>query len=142
MVIEGAYVGAKGTHLYLPLININPRDFNLIQGINGTITAVSQIPGEPQNGTTRTTSATPDTTLPDPLGRKDLLGNTLSIPLGSLATLYGGFNALNSFFNGGGNSIRHAAYVSVLRRVGTGLIVTGNYTYGRSIDDASDARNS
>lgn len=139
MVIEGAYVGAKGTHLYLPLININPRDFNLIQGINGTITAVSQIPGEPQNSTTRTTPVTPDTTLPDPLGRKDLLGNTLSIPIGSLASVYGGFNALNSFFNGGGDSIRHAVYVSVLRRVGTGLIVTGNYTYGRSIDDASDA---
>src|SRR5207248_5449541 len=67
------------------------------------------------------------------------LGNTLPIPLGSLASVYGGFNAVNSFFNGGGNSIRHAAYVSVLRRVGTGLIVTGNYTYGRSIDDASDA---
>jgi hypothetical protein len=138
-MIEAAYVGAKGTHLYLPLINQNPRDFNLIQGIYGAVAPVSSIKGEPQNSTTKNTPVTPDTTLPDPLGRTDLAGNVLQIPIGSLASQYGGFNALNSFFNGGGDSIRHAVYVSVLRRVGTGLTVTGNYTYGRSIDDASDA---
>jgi hypothetical protein len=139
MVLEGAYIGAKGSHLYLPLINENPRDFGLIQAINGAVVPVSSIAGEPQNSTTRTTPATPDTTLPDPLGRKDLLGNTLSIPLGSLASQYGGFNTLPSFFNGSGNSIWHATYISILRHVGTGLTLTGNYTYGKSIDDASDA---
>ena len=139
MVLEAAYVGAKGSHLYLPLINENPRDFGLVEAMNGAVVPVASIAGEPQNSTTRNTPATPDTTLPDPLGRQDLLGNTLSIPLGSLASQYGGFNTLPLFFNGGGNSIWHATYISILRRVGTGLTLTGNYTYGKSIDDASDA---
>lgn len=121
MVFEGAYVGAKGTHLYLPLLNINPRDFNLIQQIEVT-------PG-----------LGPDTNITDPLGRKDLLGNPISVPIGSFASKYGGFSTLPTFFDGGGDSIRHAAYVSFLRRLSNGLIVTANYTYGREIDDASDA---
>lgn len=139
MVLEAAYVGAKGSHLYLPLINQNPRDFSLIQDIEGAVVPVASIAGEPQNATTRSTPATPDTTLPDPLGRGDLLGSTLSIPLGSLASQYGGFNTLPLFFNGVGHSIWHATYISILRRVGTGLMFAGNYTYGKSIDDASDA---
>lgn len=137
MIVEAAYVGAKGTHLYLPLINVNPRDFNLIQAMEVAVVPGSAIPGTPSSA--KTAPVSPDTNITDPLGRKDLLGNAISIPLGSLASRYGGFNALSSYFNGGGDSIRHAVYVSILRRVGTGLTFTGNYTYGRSIDDASDA---
>lgn len=137
MVLEAAYVGAKGTHLYLPLININPRDFNLIQAMEVAVVPGSAIPGT--SSSAKNTPVSPDTNITDPLGRKDLLGNTLSIPLGSLASQYGGFNALSSYFNGGGDSIRHAAYINLLRRVTNGLLLTANYTYSRSIDDASDA---
>lgn len=43
------------------------------------------------------------------------------------------------FYDASANSIRHAAYVSVNRRVTNGLAFTANYTFGRSMDDASDA---
>src|SRR5262249_57793240 len=37
------------------------------------------------------------------------------------------------------NSIRHAVYVDVRRRMSDGLMFTANYTFGKSIDGASDA---
>ncbi|HEX7958371.1 MAG TPA: carboxypeptidase regulatory-like domain-containing protein, partial [Terriglobales bacterium] len=128
-VVEAAYVGAKGTHLYLPLININPRDFNLINAMENAVV----------RGSNSTTLITPDTTISDPLGRKDLLGSTLSVPIGSLASKFVGFNALSTSINGEGSSIYHGTYVSLLRRVSNGLLFTANYTYSKSIDDASDA---
>ncbi|HYW62046.1 MAG TPA: hypothetical protein VE865_02465, partial [Bradyrhizobium sp.] len=79
-----------------------------------------------------------ETTLTDPLGRKDLLGNTISIPWGSLATRFQGFNNLNQYFNSAGSSIRHAGYISLTHRT-RGLEMTANYTYSKSIDNASDA---
>ena len=42
-------------------------------------------------------------------------------------------------FNASGNSIRHAGTVSVRRRHTQGLSYTVNYTYGKGLDDASDA---
>jgi hypothetical protein len=121
-VVEAGYVGLKGSHLFLPLININPRDFNFVNTLESS--------GGTQNA---------DTNVTDPLGRKDLLGNALSIPLGSLATQYLGFNHLYSFYNTSGSSIRHAVYVSFNRRMLRGLTFTANYTYGKSLDNASDA---
>jgi hypothetical protein len=121
-VLEVAYVGSKGTHLYEPLINLNPRNVSTIEAI------------ESAGGTTNS-----DTNIADPLGRKDLLGNTLTVPLGSLASQYAGFNHLYLYYNAAGNSIRHGMYVSLNRRVSRGLSFTVNYTYGKSIDDASDA---
>jgi len=35
------------------------------------------------------------------------------------------------------NSIRHGGYVSVVHRVQRGLTFTANYTWAKSIDDAS-----
>ncbi len=119
-VLEVAYVGSKGTHLFMPLENINPRDFNYVETLAG------------QN-------LNPDTNVADPLGRRDLLGRVVSVPRASLATPYMGFNRLNIFYDTSANSIRHAGYVSVVRRMSSGLMVTANYTYGKSIDDASDA---
>jgi hypothetical protein len=122
-VLEVAYVGSKGTHLFLPLINLNPRDFNTIQAIEAS-----------GNATTNS-----DTGINDPLGRRDLLGNLISVPVGSYASQFAGFNHLYEYYNSAGNSIRHGMYVSFQHRVSRGLTLTAAYTFGKSIDDASDA---
>ena len=119
-VVEVAYVGNKGTHLYMPLVNINPKDINFVESL------------EAQNVNAETTFA-------DPLGRRNLLGAVVAIPRNSVTAPFFGFNNLFRFFDPSANSIRHAGYVDVRRRVSRGLTFTANYTYGKSIDDASDA---
>ena len=119
-VIELAYTGNKGTHLYLPLVNINPRNVDFVETL------------EAQN-------LSADTTFNDPLGRRNLLGAVITIPRGSVASPFFGFQNLNRYYDPSGNSIRHAGYIDVKRRVGRGLTFTANYTYAKSIDDASDA---
>ncbi|HLM58388.1 MAG TPA: carboxypeptidase regulatory-like domain-containing protein [Pyrinomonadaceae bacterium] len=118
--IELTYTGNKGTHLYLPLVNINPRDQDVVEFLAG------------QNLSTETTFA-------DPLGRRNLLGAVIAIPRGTVGTPFFGFSTLNRYFDPSGNSIRHAGYIDVRRRVRGGLTFTANYTFGKSIDDASDA---
>ena len=118
--VEVAYVGNKGTHLYMPLVNINPKDIGFVETLEG------------QNINSETTFA-------DPLGRKNVLGAVVAIQRNSVTAPYFGFNNLFRFFDPSANSIRHAAYVSVQRRMHKGLAFTANYTYGHSLDDASDA---
>ena len=119
-VVEVAYVGNKGTHLYMPFVNINPKDIGFVEFLEG-----SNLPAE--------------TTFADPLGRRNLLGATIAIPRSSVTSPFFGFNNLFRFFDPSANSIRHAGYVDFRRRVSRGLTFTANYTYGKSIDDASDA---
>lgn len=119
-MLEVAYVGSKGTHLFMPLVNINPRPFSYIDALEGA-------------------NLNPDTGVTDPLGRTDLLGSPLSVPRGTLASPFLGFNRLNRFYDTSADSIRHATYVSVIRRLRSGLDFRANYTFGKSIDDASDA---
>jgi len=130
--VQVGYVGAKGSHLFLPQINSNPWDFNAINAMESGLAAV---PGATGNGQ----PVSPTTNITDPLGRTDVNGNPLSIPIGSLASQFGGFNHLFTYLNSSGSSIFHAGYVSVQRRVGTGLTLTANYTYSKSLDNASDA---
>lgn len=118
--IEAAYVGSKGTHLYMPLVNINPKDFSFVELL------------ESQNINSETTFA-------DPLGRRNLLGAVVTVQRNSVTAPYFGFNNLLRFFDPSANSIRHAGYISVQRRVSRGLTFTANYTYGKSLDDASDS---
>ena len=118
--VEVAYVGNKGVHLYLPQININPRDISLINSLEAG--------GVDLTGT-----------IADPLGRRNLQGATITISRASVLTTFVGFDPLSKFFNAGASSIRHAAYIDVRRRVGRGLTFTANYTYGKGIDDASDS---
>jgi hypothetical protein len=120
MVVEAAYVGSKGTHLFMPGISVNPRDFNYVQALNGA-------------------NLNPETAVNDPLGRLNVSNRIVTVPLGDLANPYLGFQRLNSYYDASANSIRHATYISVTRRTRTGLAFTGNYTFGKSIDDASDA---
>jgi len=119
-LLEVAYVGSKGTNLFLPLENTNPRPFDYVQAVLGA-------------------NLSTETSVPDPLGRTDVLGRTVNVARGSLASPFLGFNRLNIFYDAAGSSIRHAAYLSIIRRVSRGLTFTANYTYGKSIDNASDA---
>jgi hypothetical protein len=80
-----------------------------------------------------------ETAVLDPLGRRSLIGLPLSVAQASLGSKYLGFDTLNSFFDTSANSIRHAGYIDIRRRVTNGLGLTANYTYGKSIDEASDA---
>lgn len=119
-IVEVAYVGNKGTHLYMPLVNINPKDVDFVEGLEA-----QNLPAE--------------NTFADPLGRRNLLNAVVTIQRNSVVSPYFGFNNLLSFFDPSANSIRHAGYVDVRRRFSNGLSFTANYTYGKSIDDASDA---
>ncbi|MBO0720731.1 MAG: TonB-dependent receptor [Blastocatellia bacterium] len=119
-VIEFAYIGSKGTHLFMPNENINPKNFTLIDALTGA-------------------NIDPTATINDPLGRVSPTGAVIKVQQGSLGSPYLGFSSLTELFDASANSIRHAAYVNLTHRVGSGLSFTSNYTYGKSIDDASDA---
>src|SRR5581483_8909538 len=119
--VEVAYVGNKGTHLYLPLVNINPRNLDFVTYLE-------------------TNNIAAETAFTDPLGRRNLLGQVVTIQRNSVTAPYFGFGELNRFFDPSANSIRHAVYVDLRRSVRNGLTLTANYTFGKSIDDASDAQ--
>ncbi|HKC65047.1 MAG TPA: hypothetical protein VKB86_15500, partial [Pyrinomonadaceae bacterium] len=125
--VEIAYVGSAGRHLYLPLINIDPHDVGLI----------SQMESSGLCATCALEDATG--TIPDPLGRTNLQGSVITISRASVFSPYLGFDPLNRYFDPSANSIRHAGYIDVRRRVSRGLTFGANYTYGKSIDTASDA---
>ena len=119
-VVEMAYVGNKGTHLYMPLVNINPRNLDFVESLEAA-------------------NLNAETAFTDPLGRTGLGGGAITIQRSSVLTPFFGFNNLNRFFDPSANSIRHAGYIDIRRRVSRGVTFTANYTYGKSIDDASDA---
>ncbi|HEX5084277.1 MAG TPA: hypothetical protein VFY40_19710, partial [Blastocatellia bacterium] len=119
-VIEVTYNGSKGTHLFLPPINLNPVPFELTdaylaRGIN------------------------PLDNVTDPLGRTTPTGAARVFSQGYVGTKYMGFEGLGMMFDSSANSIRHAATVSLRRRHNRGLSYTVNYTFGKGLDDASDA---
>lgn len=118
--VEIAYVGSKGVHLYTPLRNINPTNINIVEQLEANNINV-------------------DTAFADPLGRRNSLGAIISIPRSSVVSPYFGFAALNQFGDPSGNSRYNAGYVKVQRRFATGLSFTSNYTFGKSVDDSSDA---
>lgn len=118
--IEIAYVGNRGVHLYTPQININPRDLSVINILEAN-------------------NVSPTGTATDPLGRKTLLGANQTVSVASLFSTYMGFDPLNEWYNAKSSSIRHAGYIDFRRRIGTGLNLTANYTFAKSIDDSSDS---
>ncbi len=119
-VIEIAYVGNKGTHLFMPNENTNATNLDLINALNNN-----------------NLSAT--TTVKDPLGRTSNAGASLSVQQGTLGSTYLGFVNLYTRWDASADSIRHAGYINWVRRNAHGMTLTANYTYGKSIDDASDA---
>ena len=120
-VLEFAYNGSKGTHLFLAPTNLNqvPTSVSEAYWSRGL---------DPLNPN-----------VPDPLGRRTPTGAAITFSPVYLGTKYLGFEGLNEVFNASANSIRHAGTVSVRRRHTQGLSYTVNYTYGKGLDDASDA---
>ena len=118
--VEIAYVGNKGTHLFMPYENISPKSFSLISAQDAAnVNTALQIN--------------------DPLGRVNpATGKVLMVENGSLGSPYLGFSSLSMLYDASANSIRHAGYINVVHRAAKGLTFTTNYTYGKSIDDASD----
>ncbi len=119
-VVELSYAGSKGTHLFLPPINLNPVPFELTeaylaQGVN------------------------PLTDVNDPLGRRTPTGALRVFSQGYVGAQYLGYEGLTVMFDSSANSFRHAGTVSVRRRHTRGLSYTVNYTFGKGLDDASDA---
>ncbi|MEQ1761803.1 MAG: TonB-dependent receptor [Pyrinomonadaceae bacterium] len=118
--IEIAYVGNRGVALYTPQINLNQRDVDTIS----LLTANNINPG----GNTA-----------DPLGRTTLLGAGITTSLASVFSEFIGVDTMNKYFNANSSSIRHAGYVDFRRRITSGLSLTANYTFAKSMDDSSDA---
>lgn len=96
-VVEIAYVGIKGTRLFMPRVNSNPRDLDFVEYLEGN-------------------NLSAETALVDPLGRKALNGAAISITRGSVGSKFLGFNNLFTVFDSSANSQRHGMYVSVNRR--------------------------
>ncbi len=119
-VMEVAYTGAKGTHLFLPPINVVPRSYEVAESFFRI-------------------GSSPDTQINDPLGRRQPNGSVVRINQADAESKFMGFASLNSYLDSSSNSIRHGGYVTVRRRMQQGLTFTGNYTYAKSIDDASDS---
>jgi outer membrane receptor protein involved in Fe transport len=119
-VLEVAYTGAKGTHLFMPPINIAPRSYDVAESFFRS-------------------GLSPDTQINDPLGRLQPNGQVVRINQGDAESQFMGFAALSSYLDSSANSIRHGAYVSLRRRMAQGVMFTTNYTFAKSIDDASDS---
>ena len=119
-LLETAYTGTKGTHLFTPAENLNEFPFSLTQAYTNA-------------------GIDPQGTITDPLGRKSLTGAAIVVPRGSLGSTYLGFNNLLSYLDSSSNSIRHGGYIYLMRRWDRGIYFTASYTYAKSIDDASDS---
>jgi len=142
-VVEVAYVGAKGTHLFLPQINQNLFDQNWVSFLeaNGVSAFNSKIldplgrcvPGSvPDIGGSRCSGALPSK------GAPSVRHDILQVPIGTLYSAFPGFSNVFTFDDASADSIRHAGYISVVHRAVRGLTWSANYTYGKSIDNASN----
>ncbi|HYL77500.1 MAG TPA: carboxypeptidase-like regulatory domain-containing protein [Bryobacteraceae bacterium] len=118
-LFELSYAGAKGTHLFMPSVVLNnPPSSYLASLVNLNVKATTNIP--------------------DPVGRSNSSGGTLSVPLYSLASPYLGYASVNSFYDASGSSIFHAALVSY-RWQAHHLTMYTNFRWSKSIDNASDS---
>lgn len=119
--VEIGYTGNQGIHLFMPAENINPKNSDMLSAqLNANVSSTA--------------------TISDPLGRVNpITGKVLTVQNGTLGSPYLGFSSLNLYYDASANSIRHAGYVNVTRRVGRGLTFIANYTFSKSLDDASSA---
>jgi hypothetical protein len=120
-VVEFSYRGAKGTRLFLPPTNINPipadvTDAYLSRGLNPFLPVVN-----------------------DPLGRLNPSGAPITFSPAYIGSKYLGFQMLNEEYDASADSTYHAGTASLQRRFSKGLSFTANYTFAKSLDDASDS---
>jgi Carboxypeptidase regulatory-like domain len=119
--LEIGYTGLKGTRLFMPNENINPKSSNLLDAQNAA-------------------NVTTTNTIADPAGRVNpSTGARLTVQNGSLGSPFLGFSSLYVLYDSSANSIRHGGYVNFQHRVSRGLTFTANYTWAKSIDDASSS---
>jgi hypothetical protein len=119
--VELSYVGLKGTHLFEPKENIDPRNSNLLNA------------EEAQNIATTTANVA------DPLGRVGTNGKVINIQPGTLGSPFVGFSSLYLMYDAAANSHREAGYVNLVHRGHHGLMSQHNFTWAKSIDDASSS---
>ncbi|PYQ49274.1 MAG: hypothetical protein DMF78_18790, partial [Acidobacteria bacterium] len=118
-VLEVSYLGSKGSHLFLPPVNINPVPFALSQAYLGQ-------------------GLNPLQQINDPLGRRDANGSIVRFSQAYLGAPYLGYEGLSSMLDASAHS-RYDALAVSLRHDGRALSYTLNYTLGHSRDDASDS---
>ncbi len=119
-VLELAYAGSKGTHLFMPSVVLNNPSSSYLADL--------------QNLNVKAT-----TTVTDPLGRKNPNGGTISPYLYTLASPYLGYNNITTYWDASGNSTFNAAIVSYKYMAGHGLTMYTNFRWSKSLDDASDS---
>jgi hypothetical protein len=119
--MEIGYTGLKGTRLFMPHENINPKVSSYLDALNAA-------------------NVVSTNTIADPLGRiNPSTGQRLTVQNGSLESPYLGFSSLYVLYDASANSIRHGGYVNFQHRVSRGLTWMANYTWAKSIDDASSS---
>jgi hypothetical protein len=119
--LELSYRGSKGTHLFLPPTDINPIPADvtgafLSRGIDPFLPVVN-----------------------DPLGRTNPNGTPLTFGPAYIGSKYLGFPILNEEYDASADSTYHAVAAGIQRRFRNGLAFTANYTFAKSLDDASDS---
>lgn len=145
--VEFAYVGNRGTHLFSSSELVNPRSTDLVNwldanGIDPNSSTALRIVDPLNRQASGSSSGCTLTYVPNPVNPSMAPYTTYSgsgcnfIQPGTLASKYVGFNAgPYQQFDTSNNSIRHAAYVNVVYKSRHGLMLTSNYTFGKSIDD-------
>lgn len=121
-VVEFAYVGSYSANLFFPAFNVNTQSFDATEALLNA-------------------GLNPDQAIQDPLGRRNSAGQLATFRLATISAPLLGFNTLVNRYDASAGSIRHASYVSVQRRINNGLAFTANYTFGKTINDASDNGN-
>ncbi|MBV9082396.1 MAG: hypothetical protein JOZ62_06975, partial [Acidobacteriaceae bacterium] len=118
-VLELAYAGSKGTHLFMPSIVLNRPPASYLADLAALNVKAT-------------------TTVADPLGRKNLNGGALSDVLYSIASPYLGYSNIESYWDASGNSTFRAAIASY-RYQTTHLTFYTNFRWSKSLDNASDS---
>lgn len=117
-VLTLTYMGQKGTHLYSPLFNINNPDLNQYQ-------ALLNAGGDPAQS------------VPDPYARLDASGNLRTVQLQDLMRPYPTLGDITVAGVTSSNSIYNAGIVEIERRFRGWAGFRFNYTWSKSIDNAS-----
>jgi hypothetical protein len=119
-LVELDYLGAKGTHLFMPAVDVNNPPSTYLEAL--------------QNLNVNATS-----TINDPLGRKAANGSLVKVNYASLEAPFFGFGPVSTYYDASGNSSFNAGVVSLREQMAGGFTGYANFRWSKSIDDASDA---